>query len=75
MAERSRKSIKVVLSEDLYNKVEKLSESIGMSRSGYVAFVLGQYVYQQDKVNDVLMDTLKSGILDVVINESKKKDK
>lgn len=46
--------IQVNLSDNMVKKVDALAEDMGISRSAFCSFIIGQYVINYDKSVDVL---------------------
>jgi hypothetical protein len=63
------KRISVPFSEEIYEQIEKESKLIGVSKSAYIAFIVGQqYAVKQQMMNGVQMT-----MNDLLIESNKKK--
>jgi predicted transcriptional regulator len=58
--------VMIRLSEDVKNDLQIFAEEYGLSMSAFAAFVIGQYLRNQKKVQAPLIDSLKIGMLEVM---------
>jgi len=50
------------------------ADRLGMTLSGLGAYILGQWVYQQDKMVNPFMDRIKDALVQIAREEVKRKD-
>jgi antitoxin component of RelBE/YafQ-DinJ toxin-antitoxin module len=58
--------VMIRLSEDVKNDLQIFAEEYGLSVSSFAAFVIGQYLRNQKKVNDPIIESFKSVVLEVM---------
>ena len=46
--------VQVNLSDNMVKKIDTISENMGISRSAFCSFVIGQYVTSQEKSTEIL---------------------
>lgn len=49
------KKLQVSISEELDNLISEKSEKIGISKSSYCAFIIGDYIEKQNKIEKQLL--------------------
>lgn len=58
--------VMIRLHEDVKNDLQLSAEEYGLSMSAFAAFVIGQYLRNQKKVQVPLIDSLKTGMLEAM---------
>jgi len=67
--------VMIRLHEDVKNELQASAEEYGLSMSAFGAFVIGQYLRNQKKVQAPLIDSLKTGMLEAMKDMVSDEDK
>lgn len=77
MARNARLS--VMLTEELKQKLKMLADGMGMTESALSAYIIGQWVYTQQGINEKVMNVLgapeMASMLKVVMSEGQGADR
>jgi hypothetical protein len=68
-----------MVSQDMKQRLQKLSNNLGMTESALVAYIVGQWVYTQEAVQGKVFDVLNGpemvGIIKAVTSEGTEADR
>jgi len=67
--------VMIRLHEDVKNELQVCAEEYGLSMSAFGAFVLGEYLRNQKKVQAPIIDSLKTGMLEAMKDMVTEEDK
>jgi len=64
----------IMTDERVKERLQDYADRLGMTLSGLGAYILGQWVYQQDKMVNPFMDRIKDALVQFAREEVKRKD-
>jgi len=64
----------IMTDERVKERLQDYADRLGMTLSGLGAYILGQWVYQQDKMVNPFMDRIKDALVQIAREEVKRKD-
>lgn len=62
-------TVKVNLSSEVKERVEWYASQLGLSQSGLLAFVIGQWIFQQDQVVRPMVQEISENVNTAVLTE------
>jgi len=74
--EQMARNAKVIIMTDerVKERLQDYADRLGMTLSGLGAYILGQWVYQQDKMVNPFMERMKDVLVQIAREEVKRKD-
>lgn len=64
----------IMTDERVKERLQDYADRLGMTLSGLGAYILGQWVYQQDKMVNPFMERMKDVLVQIAREEVKRKD-
>lgn len=74
--EKMARDAKVIIMTDerVKERLQEYADQLGMTLSGLGAYILGHWVYQQEKMLKPFMEDIKGALLQIGREEMKRKD-
>lgn len=70
-----KKKITITVSSDLYDKLEEMSQGMGMTKNSLCTYFVGQFVYNTSKLIDGTLDILNNASVSTLPNAIEDKEK